>query len=133
MLFVTSSAIAEERVDTDFRCLSGGANESIHLEFRTYGDVFAKWTGAYVKYKNSTTPISLVFLRDEATMKPEGRPWEFTSTWVEVFEGKITGEYEIVSQGANIYGFTYKNYRNKKVVKFYQNDVAYDRDGCKWE
>ena len=132
-VLVTQLAIAEERVAVDFRCLSGGPNDSIRLEWRTFIDVPTKWIGAYVKYKNSQKPISLVLRTEEATQKPDGRPWEFTSTWLEIVQGRITGEYEVVSQGANIYSFVYRNKRNGKSIDLIQDNAAYDVDNCKWE
>jgi hypothetical protein len=127
-----TGASAEERVAVDFRCLSGGSNNSIHLEWRTFIDVPTKWTTSYVRYKSSPMPIPLVLKYEEATQKPAGRPWEFTEVWLEVVEGKITGEYEVVSQGAMIYSFSYKNYRTGRVVDFGQDDGAFAEDGCQW-
>lgn len=37
----------------------------------------------------------------------EGRPSQFKTVWVKVSESSLTGEYEMVSQGARIYGLTY--------------------------
>jgi hypothetical protein len=66
------------------------------------------------------------------TQKPIGRPWAFTSVWVEVVNGKISGEYEITTQGANIYGFVYKSLRSGKSVSFYQDSEAHGQSGCEW-
>jgi len=51
----------------------------------------------------------------------EGRPSQFTTTWVEVPEGLLTGEYEMVSQGARIYGMTYTSYKSGKKYSFDQD------------
>jgi hypothetical protein len=64
----------------------------------------------------------------------EGRPSQFTTTWVEVSEDSLTGAYEMVSQGARIYGMTYTNYKSGKKYSFEQ-DITMDASpetGCRW-
>ena len=64
----------------------------------------------------------------------EGRPSQFTTIWVEVSEGSLTGEYEMVSQGARIYGMTYTSYKSGKKYSFDQ-DITMDTSperGCQW-
>lgn len=66
-------------------------------------------------------------------MDPD-RPSQFTTTWVEVSNGAVTGDYEMVSQGARIYGMTYTNYKTKIVYSF-QHDMNMDptpETGCQW-
>lgn len=123
---------AQQGVEVDFRCLTGGHNDQIHLEWRTFSDTSSKWIGAYVRYQKSKVPITLVFKSSEATMQPEGRPWEFTSHWLEVVDGRISGEYVVVSQGANIYGFSYLNFRNQKKTEFEQDISALQDNRCEW-
>ena len=66
--------------------------------------------------------------------RPQGRPWQYQNTWVEIVDGRIAGQYVVVTQGANIYGFDYKNVRNGKAFRFAQDVAAYtDADGrCTW-
>ena len=132
-VLAASAQADEQRVAVDFRCLSGGASNSIHLEYRTFTDKPTQWITAYVKYKNSSEPIPLILKSKEGEEFSEGRPWQYTVTWLEVVGGKFTGEYEVMSQGANIYNFTYKNYRNDRTIHFYQDSAAYDGERCKWE
>lgn len=127
------SAAAGERVDIEFRCFTGGPNDKTHVEWRTFSDRPTKWVAGYVRYQRSETPISLVFQSSEATQKPSGRPWEFTSRWLEVVDGRISGEYVVVTQGANVYGFSYKNLRNGKTTEFWQDIAAMKEDRCEWE
>ena len=129
---VTSSAFGRDPVAVDFRCLSTGGAKPILLEWRLFSEHESKWSSAYVKYKGAKQVIPLVLRSSEATQKPEGRPWEFTSVWLEVVDGRISGEYEITSQGANIYGFVYKNLRNGKAVSFIEDNEAYAESACKW-
>ena len=132
-ILFSASATADERVAVDFRCLSGGSKNSIHLEWRVFTDIPARWETAYVKYRNSPKPIPLVLKSKEEAEIAEGRPWHLTTIWLEVVDGKITGEYEVSSQGARIYGFTYKNYRNSQIVHFSEDHAAHEDDGCKWK
>jgi hypothetical protein len=63
-----------------------------------------------------------------------GRPDQVTTTWYEVYKGKVTGEYEMNSQGANIYSMIYKNYGTRKQVAFLFNPEALRKNGagCAW-
>ena len=129
---LASSAFAREPVDVDFRCLSTGGAKPIRLEWRTFFEPESEWLSAYVKYKGAKQVIPLVLRSSEATKKPAGRPWEFASVWLEVVDGRISGEYKITSQGANIYGFVYKNLRTGKEVSFDQDNEAFEESECKW-
>ena len=134
MLFLTVfAAQALEPLAVDFRCLTGGEKQSIHLEWRVFSETETGWTTAYVKYRGGKRPIPLVLQSEQGTSKPEGRPWEMTSTWLEVVDGKITGEYHIITQGANIYGFNYRNYRNGRETAFVQDSAARQDKGCEWK
>ncbi|NML17485.1 hypothetical protein [Azohydromonas caseinilytica] len=133
IFFVAFTTQAREPLAVDFRCLIGGDKQNIHLEWRVFSEPETGWTTAYVKYHGGSKPIPLVQKSEEATQKPEGRPWEMTSIWLEVMEGKITGEYRVVTQGANIYRFQYKNHRNGKEMVFVQDLAAQWNDGCEWK
>jgi hypothetical protein len=66
-------------------------------------------------------------------MDPD-RPSQFTTTWFEVSDGVVSGVYEMVSQGAHIYGMTYTNYKTQKKYSFDQ-DIGMDASpetGCQW-
>jgi uncharacterized protein YecT (DUF1311 family) len=132
--YFSPSTVVGERVPESFRCFSGGSKNSIRLEWGWYKDAIpAHWITSYVKYKNSSKPIHLILKSDEGEEMVEGRPWMFTSTWLEVVDGKVTGEYKTVTQGANIYGFTYKDYRNGRIVDFSEDIAAHENDECKWK
>jgi hypothetical protein len=131
-MLAASATADEQRVVVEFYCLSGGENSSIHLEYRTFIDIPTKWITAYVKYKNSSKPIQLVLKSEESEEIAKGRPWQYTLTWLEIVGGKITGEYEVMSQGI-IRSFTYKNYRNGRVTGFGLGGDTDDGEQCKWE
>ncbi len=52
---------------------------------------------------------------------------------MEVSGNRISGEYEILSQGASVYSVEYKNYYNRKKVYFIQDaNVIPSQAGCNW-
>ncbi|WP_294768515.1 hypothetical protein [uncultured Rhodoferax sp.] len=129
-LFV--SAQAAESVSVDFRCMATSGSKPIRLEWRLFSEGKSNWSASYVKYKGAKQPISLVLHTTSASETAPGRPMEFESVWLEVVDGQIAGEYRITTQGANVYGFDYKNRRTGKEIAFAQDNAAYTETGCKW-
>lgn len=132
VLLANAPAVARPSVQVDFRCLSTEGDKPIKLEWRVFSEDDSDWTAAYVRYKGAKKVIPLVLRSTASDQMEAGRPPERTSVWLEVVAGKITGEYAITSQGANIYGFVYKNLRTGKEVSFMQDNQAYEDSGCKW-
>jgi hypothetical protein len=132
LVFANAPAIARESVQVDFRCLTTGGEKPIRLEWRIFSERETDWTAAYVRYKGSKKVIPLVLRSTESTELAPDRPFEYKSVWLEVTTGKISGEYAVTSQGANIYGFVYKNHRTGKEVEFSQDNEAPADDKCKW-
>ena len=128
----TALAIAREPVQVDFRCLSTGGDKPIRLEWRLFSEPESDWTAAYVRYKGAKRVIPLVLRSSHSTEAAPGRPFEFRSVWLEVVGGKISGEYAVTTQGANIYDFVYKNYRSGKEVSFSQDNDATQESKCQW-
>lgn len=126
------AASGDAAPSVDYRCLTESAAQSIRLEWRIFSDPNSNWSGGYVRYKGSTRAIPIVPVKTETGDKPEGRPWEFTTTWVEIVDGRIAGQYVVTTQGANIYGFDYKNLRNGKQYSFSQDVGADDGKKCSW-
>ncbi len=126
-------ASAREPVTDDFRCLTSGGAKPIHLEFRMFSDPNSNWSGGYVKYKGAKRAIPVVPGKTETLDKPAGRPWEFQTTWHEIVEGKVTGQYVVMTQGANIYAFTYRNVQTGKSFDFSQDAGAMGDSECEWK
>jgi hypothetical protein len=42
------------------------------------------------------------------------------------------GTYTVVSQGANVYGFTYIRAKDGKAYQFEQDLEAWEEGGCRW-
>ena len=119
LTLITSTASAEG-VDTVSRCFQQTARPSApRLEFKRFDDTDTGWSGGFVRYGNSTNTIPLVSLRDEVLESPPGgRPWLIRSVWLEVTNGKPSGEYSITSQGAVITAFSYRSYATNKATMF---------------
>ena len=134
MLLLVLPLTARSEITTQVSCFRSLEGKNINFEFRTYYDSVTQWSGAGVRYSKSKKAISLVHRSTEQEILAEDRPYEFTTTWVEVSEGALTGEYEMVSQGARISGMTYTNYKSGKKYSFEQ-DISMDsppETGCQW-
>lgn len=134
LLFFCKCACAE--INIDVLCLSSfDGKKSINMEMRHYFDRNANWTAGFVKYRNSKKPISIYLKSREYEILSESAPYQYTNTWLEIVNGKITGEYVITTQGAQVPSATYVNYSSKRTVYF---SLSYDVEGspssgCKWE
>ena len=135
LLLLPLSALAasgDAPVSVDCRCLTESAAQTIRLEWRIFSDPNSNWSGGYVRYKGSSKVIPIVPVKSEVGDKPEGRPWEYITTWAEIVDGRIAGQYVVTTQGANIYGFDYKNLRNGKQYSFSQDIGSDDGKKCSW-
>ena len=125
---------AHSDVTTEVYCFRSQEGKNISFEFRSYYDSVAKWSGASVKYSKSKEAISLVYKDSEEEVLDPNRPSQFTTRWVEVSEGLVTGDYGMVSQGALIYAMVYTNYKSGKKYIF-EHDSNMDsppETGCQW-
>ncbi len=75
----------------DHRCLSGGRNDGIHLEWRWLDDV------RYAGQRERLLPRRVSM---ETTVLAEDRPYQFDSVWEEHVDGRLNGRYTISTQGA---------------------------------
>ncbi|KAG8155002.1 hypothetical protein [Burkholderia catarinensis] len=125
---------ASAEVSTEVLCFRTDGDKPVRFELRTYYDDVAKWSGGVVRYAQSKTAIPLLFKHEEQEELAEGRPYQFTTTWWEMVDGKINGEYEMMSQGAMVYSMTYTNARTGKKTAFGRAlDVdASAKSGCRW-
>ena len=120
------------QVTTETICFS--SENSGGVELRTFFEENSKWEGAYIKHQKSRVPVSLVLLSSTSIEIAEGRPWELTQTWVEVIDGKITGEYELVTRGTYIGALNYTKRHNKKQYSYRpDNNILRTKAGCQWE
>lgn len=132
LLCISLPALA--KVSTEVICFTSDGDKPVRFEMRTYYDDAVKWTGGMVRYAKSKTAIPLVIGHEEEEVLAEDRPHQFTTTWVEMVDGKVNGQYEMMSQGARIYSMTYTNARTGKKTDFtWAFDVdASEETGCRW-
>lgn len=132
LLCISLPALA--KVSTEVFCFTSDGDKPVRFEMRTYYDDAVKWTGGMVRYAKSKTALPLVIGHEEEEVLAEDRPHQFTTTWVEMVDGKVNGEYEMMSQGARIYTMTYTNARTGKKTNFtWAFDVdASEKTGCRW-
>lgn len=117
----------------DMRCFTHRGVEPVNLRFASAYLPEARLSVGYVQYEKFNDSILLSFVGSEETVLDDDRPVEVTTTWREVFKTKFGGEYKVISQGANIYGFSYKS-RNGRVTNFEYNSSAImpNYRGCSW-
>ncbi|MEB0225365.1 hypothetical protein RHM58_07480 [Pseudomonas sp. 10S4] len=122
-------------VTSENLCFQLDQDSPVKFELRTYYDASNKWQGGFVKYASSGVPISLVLTDDQAEEVSPDRPWLTTQTWSEVLDGKVTGEYEMVSQGGMIVSMNYTKKSNGKEYGFLFNPAidSSPENGCQWE
>lgn len=121
-------------VTSESLCFVSASDGQIKYELRTYSDVSANWSGGFVKYKQSKEPISLVLSDVEREELDPQAPVQLTRTWSEVLDGKITGEYEMVSQGGIIVSMEYRKKNGKEYSFRFDPTVDASEDGgCDWK
>ncbi|MGF6410498.1 hypothetical protein [Paraburkholderia sp. MM5482-R1] len=127
-------AVAHCEISEEVYCFDSSGPGSKNFGLHVLYDDAAKWSGAFVKYRGAKSAITLVSKNEETEEISPGRPDQVTTTWYEVYGGKIAGEYEMMSQGANIYSMTYKNYGTRKQIAFLFNPEALGENGseCIW-
>lgn len=117
------------------RCLvAEGSKNPIQLQFSTVGDDASGWSGGFVRYGAHNRPISLVRMRESHVETAPGRPFAFTTVWLEMVGGVATGSYEVETQGARIQRFVYTPKRPGPATTFTENpaiDVG-DDGSCRW-
>jgi len=93
-----ASNIALRDINTEALCFHSLGQKEIQLEFRrTFYETESKWSGGYVKYSTSNTAIPIVLKKTEESDTTSDSPADSTSTWIEIDNGGISGEYEISS------------------------------------
>ncbi|WP_295952661.1 hypothetical protein [Rhodoferax sp.] len=118
------------------RCLvAEGGKKPVQLQFSTVGDDTSGWSGGFVRYGSHSRPISLVRLRESHVETAPGRPFAFTTVWLEMVGGQAAGSYEVETQGARIQRFVYTPKRSSLGTTSFMENPAIDvgDDGaCRW-
>ncbi|WP_256584336.1 hypothetical protein [Pseudomonas sp. GW456-12-10-14-LB2] len=122
--FAAHSAVTSESL-----CFELSETSPVKFEFHTFYDVSSKWSGG------SSEPISIVLTDTQNEMLGADAPWQSTRSWSEVISGKVSGTYELVTQGTQVVSMTYTKKSNGKVY-YFGNNTSVDsslESGCKWE
>ncbi|MCR8715347.1 hypothetical protein [Stenotrophomonas indicatrix] len=111
----------------DQRCLSGGRDSTIHLEWRWLDDGRAD-----VRYAGHSERLPLRRVSEQTTVLDEDRPYQFDTVWEERVDGRINGHYMLSTQGARIYSFSYVRARDGRRTDFDEDVNAFLDDSCHW-
>ncbi|CAE6707363.1 hypothetical protein R75461_00922 [Paraburkholderia nemoris] len=134
LFFLLNTLPAYSQVNFEDYCFSSGGEKPVRFKLRIYDDIHSKWSGAFVKYEKSNKSISLVPEYSQNDELDKNHPFQTTENWLEISGNKISGEYEMISQGANVYSMTYTN--NSTHKKFYfnfdPNIAPSERGECNW-
>lgn len=124
----TASFAAIAKGEQSIGCFSSGKTNVKLVRFDQDGISLG-----YVKYQKSKVAIPLVYVSEVSEENEEGVPEQLTTKWAEFINGKISGYYTVMSQGARFYQFEYKSIADK-ITRFQDNTNAYNSDGtdCKW-
>lgn len=113
-------------------CFSSGNGKPINLEMRTYYDASSKFSYGFVRYQNSKQPIPLVLANSAEETLNMDAPDEETTTWIAIYHGKATGEYEMITDGTEVSSVVYTNKKKNQKTGFLLNAGAISQSGCKW-
>lgn len=126
---------AHSAVTSQSLCFELSETSPVKFEFRTFYNSSSKWSGGYVKYAKSIEPISIVSTDSQNEILDPDAPWQHTRIWSEIVNGKVTGTYELMTQGSQIVSMSYTKQSDGKVYSFGINtsiDSSLE-SGCKWE
>ncbi|NHH83749.1 hypothetical protein DRA46_05892 [Burkholderia gladioli] len=126
---------AQARIEQDVRCFRSSEGAApIRFEFRMFYDSDTNWSGGYVRYKGSKTVIPIVLKSEHGTELAPGRPDEFDRTWVEVIDGRLGGEYRMLSQGAIVESMSYTKPSPRRSLGFVDDPGSFTSDStaCQW-
>jgi hypothetical protein len=119
-------------VTSETFCFSSGGAKSINFELRTYYDSSSKFSSGFVKYQTAKQPIPLVLANSAGETLDKNPPDQETTTWIEVFNGQVTGEYEMVTQGTDVSSMVYTSRKKNQKIGFLLNTGAMGQGSCKW-
>ncbi len=126
-LLLLANTTAPAATAQDHRCLSGGRNDGIHLEWRWLDDGQAD-----VRYAGQRERLLLRRVSMETIVLAEDRPYQFDSVWEERINGRLNGRYLLSTQGALVLDLSYERSRDGRRTTFHDDVEAWQEDGCRW-
>ncbi|WP_175903150.1 hypothetical protein [Burkholderia seminalis] len=132
MLCIARPASAE--VSTEVPCFQTAGGKPVRFELRMHYDDVEKWSDGVVRHAKSNTAIPLLLKHRDEEMLAADRPYQYTTTWREMVDGKINGEYEMMSQGAMVDSMTYTRAHTGRKTDFAwaPDSDASAKSGCRW-
>ncbi|TGP44897.1 hypothetical protein EN871_09970 [bacterium M00.F.Ca.ET.228.01.1.1] len=124
--------VAHAEITSETFCFSSGNGKPINFEMRTYYDSASKFSSGFVRYQNSKQPIPLVLASSAAETSNKDAPDQETTTWIEIYNGQATGEYEMITQGTEVSSMVYTNKKKNQKTGFMLNAGAIGQGSCKW-
>jgi hypothetical protein len=123
---------AHAEVTGETLCFSSAGAKPASFEMRTYFDSATRFSSGFVKYKNEKQLIPLVLANSSSETFDKNAPNQETTTWLEVFGGQVTGEYELITQGTEVSSMVYTNQKKGVKTGFLLNTTAMGDKDCKW-
>lgn len=132
-LLMTSRAYGE--VSWEGYCFRAWEEGVSSFEMRTYYDNTVKWSGGSVKYENSAALRTVVLATSAEALQDKDRPIQLVTTWLEINGDRVSGTYEMLSQGAMVYSMVYveKSSGAKKTFLFDPSARSTPEVGCNWK
>ncbi|MGP8433741.1 hypothetical protein ACT2FY_05510 [Paraburkholderia fungorum] len=119
-------------VTSETFCFSSGGAKSVNFEMRTYYDSSSKFSAGFVRYQNAKQSIPLVLANSAGETLDKNTPEQETTTWIEVFNGQVSGEYEMITQGTDVSSMIYTSKKKNQKIGFLLNTGAIAQGSCKW-
>lgn len=125
---------AYSEVMTEVYCFSSADKAPKNFEFRFNYDTSAKWTVGYLKYADAPRQITLAARDAQWDESDPQRPDDVADSWLEVTTGKVTGEYEMVTEAGAITAMVYTRYADKNKTTFNRSKTVEGslENGCQW-
>jgi hypothetical protein len=118
-------------VTLDQHCLISD-DKKVQLEWGTVSVGSPDWEASYIKYGVKKKPINIYLQSIKAEDDgPVDRPKVFMRQYLEIIDGKISGEYVFNTQGVNFVDGYYKSYKTGKITNLSGGDIF--SDGCVWK
>jgi hypothetical protein len=87
---------------------------------------------AFVRYERGGADISAVRLSETAISPSSQLPATVETTFVELIDGRRTGQYVLTTQGGAVGDLVYLRQKDKKAIVFYEDHQATGNDACNW-
>lgn len=115
LLWLISSSITQSNAQNKYACFENDKNKKLRLQVSFDKNENPR----YAKYEGQNDSILLVYSTRSVFKNPGGHPaayWQ--KTYVEKYQGQITGEYSFTNAGTYQLDITYTRKKDKKEFYF---------------